>query len=231
MQECAFLLNGITIEIEDEIDNRSEKYHYNNGLSSFCEYLNENKSVLHKVLCFNTTKEKVNVAVSMQYTDGYNENIVSFVNNVKTPDGGSHEVGFKTAITKVLNDYAKENGFVKSKEKAFEGTDVREGLTAIISVQIPEALLQFEGQTKSKLGTPIARTIVEAVVSEQLKFFLEENNAIATKIISKALKGKEAREAARKAREETRKGKDNKKIEKILSGKFKVEIEKVVNYL
>jgi len=220
MQECAFLLSGITIEIEDEIENRNEKYHYDNGLSSFCEYLNEGKSVLHKVLCFNTTKDKVNVAVSMQYTDSYNENIVSFVNNVKTPDGGSHEVGFKTAITKVLNDYARENGFVKGKEKAFEGTDVREGLTAIISVQIPESLLQFEGQTKSKLGTPVARTIVEAVVTEQLKFFLEENNAIATKIISKALKGKEAREAARKAREETRKGKDNKKIERILSGKL-----------
>jgi len=220
MQECAFLLNGITIEIEDEIENRSEKYHYDNGLSSFCEYLNEGKTVLHKVLCFDTTKDKVNVAVSMQYTDSYNENIVSFVNNVKTPDGGSHEVGFKTAITKVLNDYAKENGFVKNKDKAFEGTDVREGLTAIISVQIPEAILQFEGQTKSKLGTPIARTIVEAVVTEKLKFFLEENNAVATQIINKALKGKEAREAARKAREETRKGKDNKKIEKILSGKL-----------
>ena len=151
----------------------------------------------------------------MQYTDSYNENIVSFVNNVKTPDGGSHEVGFKTAITKVLNDYARENGFVKGKDKAFEGTDVREGLTAIISVQIPEALLQFEGQTKSKLGTPVARTIVEAVVSEQLKFFLEENNAIATKIISKALKGKEAREAARKAREETRKGKERHRLRRI----------------
>ena len=220
MQECAFLINGITIEIEDEIENRSEKYHYENGLSSFCEYLNEGKSVLHKVLCFNTIKDKVNVCVSMQYTDSYNENIVSFVNNVKTSDGGSHEVGFKTAITKVLNDYAKENGFVKNKDKAFEGTDVREGLTAIISVQIPESLLQFEGQTKSKLGTPVARTIVEAVVTEQLKFFLEENNAVATQIISKALKGKEAREAARKAREETRKGKDNKKIERILSGKL-----------
>ena len=220
MQECAFLINGITIEIEDEIENRSEKYHYDNGLSSFCEYLNEGKSVLHKVLCFNTTKDKVNVSVSMQYTDSYNENIVSFVNNVKTSDGGSHEVGFKTAITKVLNDYAKENGFVKNKDKAFEGTDVREGLTAIISVQIPESLLQFEGQTKSKLGTPVARTIVEAVVTEQLKFFLEENNAVATQIVSKALKGKEAREAARKAREETRKGKDNKKIERILSGKL-----------
>lgn len=220
MQECAFLLNGITIEIVDEIENRSEKYHYENGLSSFCEYLNEEKTALHKVLCFSTTKDKVNVAVSMQYTDSYNENIISFVNNVKTPDGGSHEVGFKTAITKVLNDYARENGFVKGKEKAFEGSDVREGLTAIISVQIPESILQFEGQTKSKLGTPVARTIVEAVVSEKLKFFLEENNAVATKIISKALKGKEAREAARKAREETRKGKDSKKIEKILSGKL-----------
>ena len=220
MQECAFLINGITIEIEDEIENRSEKYHYDNGLSSFCEYLNEGKSVLHKVLCFDTTKDRINVAVSMQYTDSYNENIISFVNNVKTSDGGSHEVGFKTAITKVLNDYAKENGFIKGKEKTFEGTDVREGLTAIISVQIPESLLQFEGQTKSKLGTPVARTIVEAVVTEKLKFFLEENNAIATKIIGKALKGKEAREAARKAREETRKGKDNKKIERILSGKL-----------
>ena len=220
MQECAFLINGITIEIEDEIENRSEKYHYDNGLSSFCEYLNEGKTVLHKVLCFEATKDRVNVAVSMQYTDSYNENIISFVNNVKTGDGGSHEVGFKTAITKVLNDYARENGFVKGKDKAFEGTDVREGLTAIISVQIPESILQFEGQTKSKLGTPVARTIVEAVVSEKLKFFLEENNAIATQIVSKALKGKEAREAARKAREDTRKGKDSKKIEKILSGKL-----------
>ena len=220
MQECAFLINGITIEIEDEIENRSEKYHYDNGLSSFCEYLNEGKSVLHKVLCFDTTKDRINVAVSMQYTDSYNENIISFVNNVKTIDGGSHEVGFKTAITKVLNDYARENGFVKGKDKAFEGSDVREGLTAIISVQIPESLLQFEGQTKSKLGTPVARTIVESVVTEKIKFFLEENNAIATKIIGKALKGKEAREAARKAREESRKGKDNKKIERILSGKL-----------
>jgi len=220
MQECAFLINDITIEIVDEIENRSEKYHYDNGLSSFCEYLNEGKEVLHKVLCFDATKDRINVSVSMQYTDGYNENIISFVNNVKTGDGGSHEVGFKTAITKVLNDYAKENGIIKNKDKSFEGTDVREGLTAIISVQIPESLLQFEGQTKSKLGTPAARTIVEAVVTEKLKFFLEENNAIATKIINKALKGKEAREAARKAREETRKGKDNKKVERILSGKL-----------
>ena len=220
MQECAFLVNGLTIEIIDEANNRNEKYFYENGLESFCEYLNENKSTLHKVLCFDSSKEGVNVSVALQYTDSYSENIVSFVNNVKTSDGGTHEVGFKTAITKVLNDYAKENNFLKAKEKSFDGTDVREGLTAIISVQIPEALLQFEGQTKAKLGTPIARSIVEGITTEKLKFFLEENKSIATLIVTKALKGKEAREAARKAREETRKGKDNKKLEKILSGKL-----------
>lgn len=220
MQECAFLVNGLTIEIIDEIGGRSEKYLYENGLEAFCEYLNEGKTSIHKVLCFDNTKDKINVSVAMQYTDSYSENIVSFVNNVKTSDGGSHEVGFKTALTKVLNDYARENGFIKNKDKSFEGSDVREGLTAIISVQIPEDLLQFEGQTKSKLGTPIARSIVESVTTEKLKFFLEENKQIATKIVSKALKGKEAREAARKAREETRKGKDNKKLEKILSGKL-----------
>ena len=220
MQECAFLINGLTIEIVSEIDDKSEKYLYENGLESFCEYLNEGKSAIHKVLCFEASKDNVNVSVALQYTDSYSENIVSFVNNVKTSDGGSHEVGFKTALTKVLNDYAKENNFIKARDKAFEGSDVREGLTAIISVQIPENILQFEGQTKAKLGTPIARSIVENVTTEKLKFFLEENKSIATMIISKALKGKEAREAARKAREESRKGKDSKKIEKILSGKL-----------
>ena len=220
MQECAFLINGLTIEIVDEIEDKTEKYLYENGLESFVEYLNEGKSSLHKVFCFNAEKDKVNVNIAMQYTDSYSENIISFVNNVKTSDGGSHEVGFKTALTKVLNDYAKENNFIKAKDKAFEGSDVREGLTAIISVQIPEAILQFEGQTKAKLGTPVARSIVESITTEKLKYFLEENKSIATLIITKALKGKDAREAARKAREESRKGKDSKKIEKILSGKL-----------
>ncbi|MCI6002146.1 MAG: DNA topoisomerase IV subunit B [Tenericutes bacterium] len=220
MKECAFLINGLIIEIIDEINNREEKYVYENGLSAFCDYLNEGKDVLHKVLCFSSVRDKIKVDVALQYTDSYAENIISFVNNVKTTDGGTHEVGFKSAITKIINDYAKENNFLKSKDKTFEGSDVREGLTAIISVQIPEDLLQFEGQTKAKLGTPIARSIVESITVEKLKYFLEENKSIATKIISKALKGKEAREAARKAREETRKGKDNKKIEKILSGKL-----------
>ena len=220
MQECAFLVNGLAITITDEALGKSEKYLYHNGLESFILYLNEGKNALHKVLCFKAKKDNVNVSVALQYTDGYSENIISFVNNVKTSDGGSHEVGFKTALTKVLNDYARENNFIKARDKAFEGTDVREGLTAIISVQIPESILQFEGQTKAKLGTPIARSIVESVTTEKLKFFLEENKSIATMIVTKALKGKDAREAARKAREESRKGKDSKKIEKILSGKL-----------
>jgi len=171
MQECAFLINGLTIEIIDEIEGRSEKFLYENGLKSFCEYLNEGKNTIHDVLCFDATRDKINVSVALQYTDSYAENIVSFVNNVKTSDGGTHEVGFKSAITKVLNDYAKDNNFLKNKDKNFEGSDVREGLTAIISVQIPEALLQFEGQTKAKLGTPVARSIVEAITSEKLKYF------------------------------------------------------------
>ena len=158
--------------------------------------------------------------LAMQYTDTYQENIVSFVNNVKTNDGGTHEVGFKTALTRAFNDYAKNNGFIKGKEKAFEGSDVREGLTAVISLKIPEALLQFEGQTKGKLGTPSARTAVEAVVSEKLQFFLEENKKIATDIIDKSLKSKMAREAARKAREEARKGKSKNPKDRALSGKL-----------
>ena len=219
MQECAFLISGLTIEVVDEIGGRNDKFMYENGLEAFCEELNEGKDVLHKPLCFNASKDKINVEVAMQYTDSYAESIVSFVNNVKTTDGGTHEVGFKTAITKVLNDYARTNNYLK-KDKSFDGADVREGLTAVISVQIPEDLLQFEGQTKAKLGTPIARTIVENIVSEKLKFFLEENKQIATQIVGKAVKGKEAREAARKAREESRKGKDSKKTERLLSGKL-----------
>ena len=220
MQECAFLVSGLTIEVVDEIEGKSEKFMYENGLEAFCEYLNESKDPLHKVLCFNSSKDKINVEVALQYTDSYSENIVSFVNNVKTTDGGTHEVGFKTAITKVLNDYAKENNLLKAKDKSFDGSDVREGLTAVISVQIPEDKLQFEGQTKAKLGTPEARPIVESITTEKLKFFLEENKVIATKIVGKAIKGKEAREAARKAREETRKGKEGKKAERLLSGKL-----------
>ncbi len=220
MQESAFLLKGLTIEVVDEEDNRSDKFYYEKGLSQFVEYLNEGKNTLHSILAFEGIKDKIEVDIAMQYTDTYNENIISFVNNVKTSDGGSHEVGFKTALTRAFNDYAKNNGYIKGKEKAFEGSDVREGLTAIISLKIPEALLQFEGQTKGKLGTPQARTAVETVVGEKLQFFLEENKKIATDIIDKSLKSKMAREAARKAREEARKGKTKNPKERALSGKL-----------
>ena len=216
MQESAFLLKGITIEVVDEEDERSAKFHYERGIEEFVEELNKGKEQLHKVLSIGSTREKIEVEIAMQYTDSYNENIVSFVNNVKTIDGGSHEVGFKTGLTKVFNDYAKSNGFVKGKDKAFEGSDVREGLTAVISLKIPEGILQ----TKGKLGTPQARVAVEAIVSEQIRTYLEENKAIATEIVNKSLKSKIAREAARKAREEARKGTKKNTKERSLSGKL-----------
>ena len=219
MQESAFLLKGLTVEVIDEEDKKQEKFHYDNGIESFVEYINEDKKSFHKVINFNGIKDRIEVDIAMQYTDSYSENIVSFVNNVKTIDGGTHEVGFKTALTRVFNDYAKKNNYLKAKDKSFEGTDVREGLTAVISLKIPEDLLQFEGQTKGKLGTPSARTIVESIVSEKLEFYLEENKEVAVNIVNKALKGKSAREAARKARDEARKNNGTKK-ERNLSGKL-----------
>ncbi len=220
MQESAFLLKGITIEVVDEEDERSAKFHYERGIEEFVEDINKGKNTLHKVLSINGKKDKIEVDIALQYTDKYNENIVSFVNNVKTIDGGTHEVGFKTALTKVFNDYAKSNGFIKGKEKSLEGSDVREGLTAVISLKIPEELLQFEGQTKGKLGTPQARVVVENIVSDNLRVFLEENKSIATELINKSLKSKIAREAARKARAEARKGSKKNAKERSLSGKL-----------
>ena len=220
MQESAFLLKGITIEVVDEEDGRDAKYCYERGIEEFVEDLNHGKSTLHKVLAITGSKDNIEVDIAMQYTDTYHENIVSFVNNVKTVDGGSHEVGFKTALTRVFNDYAKSNGFIKGKEKSLEGSDVREGLTAVISLKIPESLLQFEGQTKGKLGTPQARVVVDSIVTDQMKMFLEENKTIATDIINKSLKSKIAREAARKAREEARRGNKKNSKERSLSGKL-----------
>ena len=220
MQESAFLIKGLTVELADIEDNKHDKFYYDDGLLSFVEMINENKKVLHNVYSFSGSKNGIEMDIAFQYTDSYNENIVSFVNNVKTTDGGTHEVGFKTALTKIFNDYGRANGYFKGKDKGFDGSDVREGLTAVISLKIPESLLQFEGQTKSKLGSPAARTAVEAVVTEKLLFFLEENKAIATEIVEKSLKSKQAREAARKAREEIRKGKTKGAKEKLLSGKL-----------
>ena len=220
MQESAFLIKGLTVELADLEDGKHDKFYYDDGLLSFVEMINENKKPLHNVYSFSGSKNNIEMDIAFQYTDSYNESIISFVNNVKTVDGGTHEVGFKTALTKIFNDYGKANGYFKGKDKGFDGSDVREGLTAVISLKIPEALLQFEGQTKSKLGSPAARTALEAVVTEKLLFFLEENKAIATEIVEKSLKSKQAREAARKAREEIRKGKTKGAKEKLLSGKL-----------
>ncbi|CCY46042.1 dNA topoisomerase IV B subunit [Firmicutes bacterium CAG:822] len=220
MQESAFLLKNLTIDVYDEATDRRESYHYEKGLNSFAEYLNTDKKVLHKPYDFQGMKDGINVEVAFQYTESYSENIISFVNNVKTSDGGTHEVGFKTAITRVFNDYARNNGYLKAKDKNFEGPDTREGLTAIISLQIPEKLLQFEGQTKGKLGTPQARTVVDSITTEHMQFFLEENKETATKILEKMIKSKQVREAARKARDEARNGKGKNRKEKSISDKF-----------
>ncbi len=219
MQESAFLLSNVTIEIIDEEDNLSAKYHYDNGIVSFVQYINENKTPLHDVIHFSSTKNNIEIEIAMQYTDSYNEQLLSFVNNVKTSDGGSHEVGFKTGLTKAFNDYAKGNNIIKGTN-SLDGADLREGLSAIISAKIPESLLQFEGQTKGKLGTPEARSAVESATYEALKFYLEENKEIALSILGKAEKSKLAREAARKAREQVRKGAGKNNKERILSEKL-----------
>ena len=219
MQESAFLINGLTMEVIDEEDDKRSVFFYENGLVSFVEYINDGKEPLHKVISFTGEKNGIVVDIAMQYTETYNENIMSFVNNVKTIDGGSHEVGFKTGLTKAFNEYVKKNNLLKGND-TLDGSDVREGLSAIISLKIPEALLQFEGQTKGKLGTPQAKTVVESLVYEKLSYYLEENKETATTIMDKALKSKLAREAARKARADARNGKNKSKVEKNLSGKL-----------
>ena len=221
VQEQAFLLSGVKMIVDDVNTDKHYEFEYTDGLKSFMEFLNEDKDTLHKTVTFNQTVNGIEVNAAFQYIDGYQENMFSFVNLVRTKDGGTHEVGFKTAFTKTINDYARSVGLLKDKDKNFEGNDVREGLTSIVSVSIPENLLQFEGQTKGKLGTPEAKNVVESVISEKLMYFLQENKDLSTSIIKKIQKACLAREAARKAKEEARKGKKNdKKSEKILSGKL-----------
>ncbi|NBK46366.1 DNA topoisomerase IV subunit B [Staphylococcus delphini] len=222
LQESAFLLQNLKITLEDRRagKERSEAYHYEEGIKAFVSYVNEGKEVLHDVALFQGTANEIEVDVSFQYNDQYSESIMSFVNNVRTKDGGTHEVGFKTAMTRVFNEYARRIGDLKAKDKNLEGNDIREGLTAIISVRIPEHLLQFEGQTKSKLGTPEARSAVDAIVAEKLPFYLEEKGQLSKSLVKKAIKAQQAREAARKAREDARSGKKNKRKDTLLSGKL-----------
>jgi len=204
LREQAFLNAGVKIVLTDERpDGKSREFHYEGGIRAFVEYINRSKEALHdEVLYFAATRETCEAEVAMQYNDGYSETMVSFANNINTTEGGTHETGFKSALTKVLNDYAKKNNMIKDADKSLSGEDVREGLTCIISVKVMEA--QFEGQTKTKLGNSEMRGVVENMVNDKLAAYLEENPAIARIIIDKALTASRAREAARKARELTR---------------------------
>lgn len=220
IQESAFLLKGIKMSLFDERTDRSEEFHYEEGLIKFIEFLNEDRTGMHDTLMFESNLSDINVRFALQYTDDYQENTFSFVNLVRTSDGGTHEVGYKTGLTKVFNEFARKLGILKEKDKNFDGNDIREGLTSVLSVSIPEKLLQFEGQTKSKLGTPQAKAAVENFVVEQLTYYLEENRDFTQTILKKIQKASQVREAARKAREDARKGKKGNKSERILSGKL-----------
>ncbi len=221
-REEAFLLSGIAITVTDKRGKTpvSETFCYDNGLISFLDYLHEDRTVLMQPVLFSGEALGIKVEVAFQYTDDYQENTYSFVNLVRTGDGGTHEVGYKTAFTKAVNDYARKYGLLKDKDKNLEGSDVREGLTSILSISVPEELLQFEGQTKGKLGTPQAKQAVDAVVSDKLAYWLEENKEQSDNLVRKMMKASLAREAARKAREDARKGKKAGKSEKMLSGKL-----------
>lgn len=204
LRELAFLNKGIYISLVDKRNSKEEVFHYEGGIKSFVSYLNRNKvSLQEEPIYIEGMKDNISVEVAMQHNDGYTENIFSFANNIDTVEGGTHLVGFKTALTRVFNDYAKKFGYIKENDKNFTGDDIREGLTAVISVKIEEP--QFEGQTKTKLGNSEVRGIVDSIVGENVGIFLEENPAIGKIIIDKALMAARARDAARKARELTRK--------------------------
>lgn len=222
LRESAFLLSDVKITLTDERSGQeqTETYHFPEGIKAFVTYLNEDKDTLGDIMYFDGIAQGVEVEVSAQYNDGFSETMMSFVNNVRTPDGGTHEAGLRSAWTKAFNDYARRVNLLKDKDKNLEGSDVREGLSAVISLRIPENILQFEGQTKEKLGTPEARTIVDNIITEQLGFYLMENGEFSQNLIRKSLRAREAREAARKARDEARSGKKKGKSERLLSGKL-----------
>ena len=219
LMESAFLLKGIKIDLVDERTGKEISYQYDNGLTAFVEYLNYEKETLNEIINIEGTNNEIEVDVAMQFTSGYQETTLSFVNLVRTGDGGTHETGFRLALTRTFNEYARKYGLLKEKDKNLEGNDVREGLSAIISIKVPEHYLQFEGQTKSKLGTPEARNVVDTVVYEKLTYFLEEHKETADNLVKKMIKAAQVRDAARKAREAARKGKGPRQ-EKILSGKL-----------
>jgi DNA gyrase subunit B len=202
VRELAFLNRGITLILTDERIDKSETFCFEGGIAEFVTHLNKNREVLHEPIYMQDSREGMEVEIAIQYNDGYNSNLYSYANNIHTHEGGTHESGFKSALTRVINEYARKNNLLKENEGNLTGDDVREGITAIISVKIREP--QFEGQTKTKLGNSEAKTITESLFSEHFATFLNENPATARKIIEKAIMAARAREAARKARELTR---------------------------
>lgn len=205
LKEAAFLIKGLKAELIDERNDMSEVFKFDEGIVEYVKSLNEGKEAINEPTYLIGTYADIQVEAAFQYTSKtYSENLLSFVNNIRTKDGGTHETGFKIAITKAFNDYARMKGLLKEKDPNLDGVDIREGLTAVLSIRIPENILQFEGQTKNKLGTADAKTAVEQVVAEKLKFYLSEKGEIANSLINNALRAFRAREEARKARDSVR---------------------------
>jgi topoisomerase IV subunit B len=218
LQEIAFLNSGLKVVLKDERSGNEETFLYEGGASQFVQFLNEDKTVLHPVIHFMSEKDDIEVEVALQYNDGYTETIASFVNSIPTRGGGTHETGFKTAFTRVMNDYARKAAILKEKDKNLEGADLREGMMAVINIKMGE--VEFVGQTKDQLGSASARGAVDSVVSDKLGVFLEENPQIGQSLLKKAVQASKAREAARKAREEIRSGKKGKSESSNLNGKL-----------
>lgn len=218
LQEIAFLNSGLEITLKDERTDTMETFLYAGGASEFVQFLNEGKTVLSEVIHFTADKDDIEVEVALQYNDGYTETIASFVNSIPTRGGGTHETGFKTAYTRVMNDYARKAGILKEKDKNLDGTDLREGMMAVINIKMSD--VEFVGQTKDQLGSASARSAVDAVVSEKMSVFLDENPAVAQSLLKKAVQASKAREAARKAREEVRSGKKGRSESSNLNGKL-----------
>ena len=203
-REMAFLNKGIKIEFIDERKDLREVFHYEGGIKSFVEFINHKKKPVHdEIIYIDEVREETAVEIAIQYTDSYSEVVLSFANNINTEEGGTHLSGFRSALTRTLNDYGRKNNIIKEKEENLSGEDVREGISAVISVKLPDP--QFEGQTKAKLGNSETRGVVDSVLSEKLEIFLEENPKVGKQILDKALSARRAREAARKARDLTRK--------------------------
>lgn len=218
LQEIAFLNSGLKITLQDERIDKEVVYQYEGGAKQFVEYINEDKNVLHPVIHFFAEKDDIEVEIALQYNDGYSETIASFVNSIPTRGGGTHETGFKTAYTRVMNEYARKVGLLKEKDKNLEGSDLREGMIAVINLRMSD--VEFVGQTKDQLGSASARSAVDAVLSENMAVFLEENPQVSQMLIKKAIQAARAREAARKAREEVRSGKKGRSQSSNLGGKL-----------